>query len=131
MYGSNWSLAQRVRGVPWSAWVVPGRGVVCLLYQQPQTSGVGQACTATDRVLANGVFAAALVADADHADGAFGSGQRTKPGTRVVVGVVPDRARTVRVHTRGFPTASAPVRDNAFALRDETDAPPEAVTFAP
>lgn len=119
MYGMNPSLAQAISGAPWPAWVVPGRGFVCLLYQQSPQAGVGQACTIARRVVVHGVFAATLAAD------------RAEPGRRVVFGVVPDGARTVHVHTPGFASASAPVRGNVFALRDRTSEPPEAITLAP
>ena len=126
--GLNWSLAQRVPRAPWRAWIVPGRGVVCLLHVQPQTGAIGQACTATGRLLRDGMFVASLAADPSQADGAFAS-SRAEPGRRVVFGVVPDRARTVRVHTPGVTPATAQVSENSFALRDETDAPPETITF--
>jgi hypothetical protein len=76
------------------------------------------------------MFVASLAPDPSRANGAFASSQ-AKPGRRVVFGVVPDRAGAVRVHTPGITPATARVTENSFALRDETDAPPETITLVP
>lgn len=124
--GSNWSLAQRLRGIRWPIWLVPGRGFFCLVDAQSRRGGVGQVCATTKSFLTRGVFITTLSAGQD----TFAGGQ-AKSVERTVIGVVPDGTRMVRVHTQGFPTASAAVRKNVFMLRDRTDAAAETLTLVP
>lgn len=118
-HGANWRLAQALPGTPWPAWLIPGRGFVCLMQQKTSRSGIGQACAAERKVLANGIFSTTLAAN-----------PQLQAATRVVIGVVPDRTRAVRVHTPYVPTARVTVRQGVFTLSDDTSAPPESITLA-
>ena len=118
-YGVNWQLAQSLPGAPWPAWIAPGRGHLCLAQQETPRSGIGLACALTREVLEEGVFITTISADSEG----------SKPSHRAVIGVVPDGARAVRVHTPRSAPAFSTVRQNVFALRDRTLDPPEAITL--
>jgi hypothetical protein len=127
-YGAKWALAQRLSGTPWPAWAIPGRGFVCLVDQQARGGGVGQVCTTTKRLLANGAFKASISAPPQTGQDNFAA-SKTKPAKRVVFGLAPDGVRIARVNTPGFASGSAPVDRNVFVLRDKTDSPPETITL--
>jgi hypothetical protein len=65
------------------------------------------------------------IADVTIARAVAGSGIR--PG-RLIVGVAPDGVRAALVRTRDA-TASVPVVDEVFVLRDATVAPPDAIVL--
>lgn len=126
-YGANWRLAQALPGTPWPAWLIPGRGYVCLLQQETSRSGVGQTCAPTREVLESGMFITTLAAPPSQG-GALPS-KRDKPTRRVVIGVVPDGARAVRVHTPRSPSVRYMVSHNVLALRDRALDLPETFTL--
>jgi len=118
-YGVNWQLAQSLPGAPWPAWIAPGRGHVCLAQQETPQSGIGQTCAPLRNVLKEGVFITTLSA----------SSKRRRPAQRVVIGVVPDGTRAVRVHTPGSAPALSTVQQNVFALRDGARDPAEGLAL--
>lgn len=117
-YGANWQLAQSLPGTPWPAWIAPGRGHLCLAQQESPRSGIGQTCALTREVLSVGVFISTISADS----------KGSKPSYRVVLGVVPDGTRAVRVYTPGSAPGQSTVKQNVFALRDRTLDPAETIT---
>jgi len=46
---------------------------------------------------------------------------------RSIVGLVPDKAKRVRIHTPGYPTATRSVERNVFVLTDHIPQPPETI----
>jgi hypothetical protein len=126
-YGANWRLAQALPGAPWPAWLIPGRGYVCLMQQETPRSGIGQTCALTQDVLESGLSITTLPADPSSQAEPFPS-KPSEPAQRVVMGVVPDGTRAVRVHTPRSDSAWSPVSQNVFALRDKALDPPETVT---
>jgi hypothetical protein len=56
----------------------------------------------------------------------------TPPGTphpaRLIAGVAPDGTHEALIHTRGI-TATVPIRDGTFALRDSTLAPADSISL--
>jgi hypothetical protein len=50
-----------------------------------------------------------------------------RPATRSIVGLVPDQAKRVRIHTPGSPTVTRPVERNVFVLTDHIPQPPETI----
>jgi hypothetical protein len=127
-YGANWRLAQGLPGAPWPAWIIPGRGYVCLTQQETPRSGVGQACTPTREALKSGLFITTMSADPRSEGEAF-PWMPNKPTQRVVMGVVPDGTRAVRVHTPRSAAAWSRVSQNVFTLRDRALDPPETITL--
>lgn len=74
----------------------------------------------TNRALKHGIFTASLI-DSSMVD--------AESRERVVVGLVPDGTRAVRVHTPGFAAGVSTVADNVFVLRDAITDSPEAITL--
>lgn len=118
-HGVSGLLAQTLPGAPWPAWIVPGRGQLCLVQQETSLSGIGQTCASTRQVLKEGTFITTLSANS--------TGR--KPTARVVIGVVPDGTRAVRVHTPGTAPARATVDQNVFTLRDRLLGPAAAISL--
>jgi hypothetical protein len=114
--GMRWALAQRMPvDVPGDYWLVPGAGHLCIVNQTPASPGVGVVCAATGQVLGHGMATVAIPRRAD----------LTPTGApRLIVGVAPDRARRVYVHTRRS-VAAAPVVDGLFVRRDAATVPPD------
>lgn len=119
--GMNWALAQRLPvRLPGAYWLVPGRGHLCIVDQGSLGNpGVGTACTPTAEALVHGIASVtvAMPRDAAHVGQA-----------RLIVGVVPDGVRRVRVTTRGQ-VASAAVTGTLFVLRDALAAPPDQIAW--
>jgi hypothetical protein len=114
----NARAAQRLRapdGV--TVWAVPSARAICLVSQESAEAPVAQTCTATRRAMANGVFFTTLAAN--------GAAPAT---TRLVMGLVPDRVRRVRIHTAGAATTTATVTSNTFTLSDRVNQPAEQIT---
>jgi len=57
----------------------------------------------------------------------IGPGDSHVSGYRLIVGIAPNGARQVLVHTNGSVTA-VPVVGNVFTLRDSLDMPPDRLT---
>lgn len=119
--GMNWGLAQRVPvALPGTYWLVPGDGYLCIVGQADRAApGVGTTCARTEQAVAHGVATVTLAPP--------GAAVRVAQ-PRLVVGVAPDGAREVGVHTRGV-VVTAPVIEGAFVLRDAATAPPDLLTF--
>jgi hypothetical protein len=116
-FGMNWELAQRI---PTSArgrfWVVPGRGVLCVLGQE-DTESVSSNCTKTPHAIAHGL--AAILVSENPSPAAGESRYR-----RLMVGIAPNGARAMRVYTDGS-IHVARVVEGAFTLRDREEFPPQ------
>jgi hypothetical protein len=111
-------LAQRLRApAAFATWAVQGDEMLCLVSQRDGFGPVSTTCGAVDRVVEEGIFFASLE---EASRGPVGAG-------RVVIGLVPDRTRAVRVVTPGFGTATVPVVSNTFTLRDAVPDPPERI----
>lgn len=119
--GTNWGLAQRVPvALPGAYWLVPGNGYLCIVGQADLASpGVGTTCARTEQAVEHGVATVTLAPPS-------AAVRIAKP--RLVVGVAPDGAREVLVHTRGV-VVTAPIVESAFVLRDAATAPPDLLTF--
>ncbi len=119
--GMNWDLAQRIpvaqRG---TFWLVPGNRHLCIVQRGSLGSpGVGTTCARTSQAVGHGIANIAV------RRAPFGS---STGQARLIVGVAPDGAREVLVHTRGS-VATAPVAGTAFVLRDSIAAPPDVLTL--
>lgn len=114
--GMNWELAQRMPiQAPGAYWLVPGTGYLCIVNQTPGTLAVGTVCAKTTQALDHGVATVAIPRRTTI----------TPTGTsRLIVGVAPDRAREIYVHTRRE-VVSVPVVDGLFVRRDAVTAPPD------
>jgi hypothetical protein len=120
MLGMRWALAQRMPvDVPGDYWLVPGAGHLCIVNQTPAGPGVGAVCATTAQVLGHGMATVAIPRRAD----------LTPTGaSRLIVGIAPDRARQVYVHTRHH-VAAAPVVDGLFVRRDAATIPPDSLSL--
>jgi len=104
-----------LKGFDREVWALAGAGQVCLL-DRSLASGAGATCTPVRRVLMRGITSTFLQ------DGAPGT-----PPERSTIGLVPDKAKRVRIHTPGFPTVTRPVERNVFVLTDHIPQPPETI----
>lgn len=122
-FGMNWSLAQRIPvALAGAYWLVPGDGHLCVVTQDVAgVEGVGSVCARTAQTIRHGI------ANVTVHRGTAATGGRP---ARLTVGVAPDGARGVRVHTRGAVSA-APVVDHLFVVRDATDRPPDSIELVP
>jgi hypothetical protein len=101
--------------VPGDYWLVPGAGHLCIINQTPASPGVGAVCATTAHVVGHGMATVAIPRSSD----------LTPTGaSRLIVGIAPDRARRVSVHTR-HRVATVPVVDGLFVRRDATMVPPD------
>jgi hypothetical protein len=117
--GMNYALAQRI---PTPAagryWLVPGRGYLCVVSQTPDTAGVGTVCSKTAQARTSGVATTSIPR----------TGQNTPvTGPRMIVGVAPDGARAMIIHTRGK-VAVARVIHGLFVRQDDSVDPPDRMT---
>ena len=114
--GMKWSLARRIPvSLPGTYWLVPGAKHLCLVATTPDSPAVGTVCATANQALRHGVANTSL---------------DPVSGKRLIVGVVPDGTRTVRIRS-GASTTSARVRHGTFVLRDSVSAPPDRVTLLP
>lgn len=100
-------------GVSRQVWALAGDHQLCLLDRSLE-GGAGVVCSEVKQVVVHGIMSTVLQ---DPAKG--------QPAKRSVVGLVPDQARRVRIHTPGFPTVTRPVERNVFVLTDHIPQPPE------
>jgi hypothetical protein len=99
--GANLSLARHVGGQDGSeAWVIPGRGTVCILARQAEDGLGGAVCTSTAAADAGGLNVQ-LASD-------------KLPGGELLAGVVPDGVGSVTVTLAGGGTTSIPVHENVY-----------------
>jgi hypothetical protein len=101
--GANLGLARRAQGLGEDrAWVVPGKGTVCLIAEWPRRHAGGANC----------------VPDAAAAAGALvgASGTASAPGIEFIAGLVPDGVQTVSFHLRGRGVTSAAVREGVYMI---------------
>jgi hypothetical protein len=118
--GGNWRLAQRIPvALPRRYWLVPANRHLCIVAQgSAGPRGAGTTCARTADAVAHGV---AHVTIGGAGPGAAASHPKR---SRLIVGVAPDGARKVLVHTRGE-VAIVPVVHGTFVRRDANAAPPE------
>ncbi|MGA2454561.1 MAG: hypothetical protein ABSG93_13670 [Solirubrobacteraceae bacterium] len=96
--GANLALARRVQGLSeGDAWVVPGKGSVCLIAN-------GSASCTTNSAAADGKLV--LI-----------SGSDKSPGVETVAGVVPDGVGTVSAHLSDGSSQSLAVHENVYLAR--------------
>jgi len=111
--GMNLALARRIPlSLSGSYWLVPGAGYLCVVGQTSSTAGVGTVCARDALALAHGV-----------AFTTFGAGEAGGAG-RLIVGVAPDGARDVLIHTGGA-VVTASAQDGVFVERDQQTDPPD------
>lgn len=117
VFGSNWNFAQRIPAPASGAyWLLPGDGYMCVLSDGSMGSHtLGTVCARASQARRRGIAATAITRAVP--------GSHVKAG-RLIVGLAPDGAKQVVVHTRGS-TETVPVRDEIFVLRDSTAAPPD------
>lgn len=112
--GMDWSLARRVPvPLPGAYWLAPGAEHLCVVATTPDSPAIGTVCATYGQALRNGVANTSLDPTSSR---------------RLIVGVVPDGTRSVRIRS-GDSTASARVRDGTFVHRDSVAAPPDRVTL--
>lgn len=117
VFGSNWNLAQRIPATASGAyWLLPGNGYMCVISDESMGSNtINTTCARALQARRHGIAAVTVT--------------RAVPGShleaaRLIVGLAPDGAHQVVVHTRGF-TETVPVHDEVFVLRDSIVAPPD------
>jgi hypothetical protein len=119
--GMSWRLAQRLPvSLSGAYWLVPGNGYLCVVDQGSLGNpAVGTTCARTAHALAHGIasITVAMPNDAAHV-----------VQSRLIVGVAPDGAHEVQVHTHGV-VATAPVVGTTFVLRDALIGPPDRLTW--
>lgn len=121
--GMSWRLAQRIPvALPGAYWLVPGNRHLCVVSQQDEdVAGVGTNCATTADALSHGVASITVSPP--------GTATRAPTaGARLIVGVVPDGIRKAHVDTRDT-SATLPVVDGVFVLRDGVAAPPDVITL--
>jgi hypothetical protein len=119
-HGLNWALAQALpaRVLP-EAWVVPGRGYICLAQRERQRF-MGGSCSTTRQALDHGLGLTLLSA---HGMDSNGKG-------RVIVGIAPVGARGV-VAQAGVVMTRIPVINGLFMHRDNVLVPPNEFRLVP
>jgi hypothetical protein len=116
--GMNYALAQRIPAhAPGRYWLVPGRGYLCVVSEMPGTPGVGTVCSTTAQARTDGVATTSIPRAGQNAP---------VTGPRLIVGVAPDGAKAVIVHT-GDRTATAHVTSGLFVHRDHAHDPPDRI----
>jgi|GEM_PF-3175296 hypothetical protein len=112
--GANLGLARRAQGSDGAqAWVVPGRGSMCLISAWPERKGGGGACGLDSSALAGRL--------------AVASGSAQAPSRDFLAGLVPDGVARVAVNLPGGHTITAHVRENVYLIAVPRDA--QTVTF--
>lgn len=104
--GANEHLARRAKGFSeGEAWVVPGRGSVCLIADWPAAHNGGATC-ASDEPAIDG----RLVSE---------SSNRHSPGAVFVAGLVPDGISRVTVNLANGGSQAADVHENVYMIKTE------------
>lgn len=110
--------AQRIKAAPWPIWTVRRPGAICLVGEEKT---VEVTCTPDSVAERRGIYLASIMANHD----------LPAHVPRVVIGLVPDWARRVRLYTPGRPMKSIRVRENAFVLEDQEPIPPSRISLVP
>lgn len=100
-------------------WAVAYEHQLCLIDRSGR-DGLATACTTTDRALRHGLMSTFLRDQ-----------QGQQPAERLVVGLVPDRAELVEVHTPGFSTVLRRSVGNILVFEDHVPEPPEELRLIP
>jgi hypothetical protein len=112
--GANLGLSRRApRAGEAEAWVVPGRGSMCLISTWPASGGGGASCQPNAAAIAGRLEVS--------------SGSRRARGTDFIAGLVPDGVSEIAVHLAGGRTRMAAVRENVYLVA--VSGTPESVTF--
>jgi hypothetical protein len=112
--GANLGLARHASGAGGAeAWVVPGRGSMCLISAWPANRGGGASCQPNTAAIAGRLEVS--------------SGSRRAPGTDFIAGLVPDGVSSITVNLPGGRTDTARVRENVYLIA--VSGTPESVTF--
>ena len=123
-FGMDWDLAQRLATNAGVYWAVPGDRYLCIVSRTDllgtDAFSVGATCASVAWVVTHGLASVTL-----RHDRLRGAGLR-----RLIAGVAPNRARAIRVHTRGA-IETAHVVDNTFVLRDRRSRPPDNLYVVP
>jgi hypothetical protein len=121
--GTNWDLAQRLPETGFGEfWLLPGNNFICLIARTGKgtLTSISQTCAPTGVALRHGVASVTLRARSLYVPAR---------NNRFIVGVVPDRAAQIVVHTGSF-TAKASVEGNGvFRLYDRAVDPPDSLTL--
>lgn len=119
--GMNWTLAQRLPvNLSGAYWLVPGNGHLCIVDQGSLGNpAVGTTCARTARALARGIASITI---------ARPNASAHTVQSRLIVGVAPDGAREVQVHTRGTVVTTS-VAGTIFVVRDTLAAPPDRLSW--
>jgi hypothetical protein len=120
-FGMNWNLAQGV-STTWDGelWLVPGTKFLCILWLST-SSLLRQGCAPTQIAISHGLAVVALTADPRNS---------ASEGSRAIIGIAPDGATQVLVHTGESIVRRAVGDEGVFTLRDSIDSPPDRLTFA-
>jgi hypothetical protein len=99
--GANLGLARRAQGFgEQRAWIVPGRGTLCLIAQWPARRAGGANCVPNTAAAAGQLVVV--------------SGTQSAPGFEFVAGLVPDGVNVVSIHLRGRGVTSAAVHEGVY-----------------
>jgi hypothetical protein len=121
VYGMNWGLAQLSPVTKLGKfWVIPGNGFLCVLWHSAMDGVLRQSCAPTSIALAHGV---AIVTLSAHPK------QLIPVGNRLMIGIAPDRAEEVLVHTGDSSTVRPVSARGVFMLNDSAANPPDLLTF--
>lgn len=121
--GANWDLAQKLPGIRFGQfWLLPGRRVLCLVSRTGKTAdaSISQICTPTSSALRHGVASVTLRARPTRVPGRR---------NRFIVGVAPDHASLVMVHTGTMAVTASVNAGGVFHLSDRTFNPPDLLTY--
>lgn len=120
IYGMNWRLAQRLsKSTPVDIWAIPGNEYVCLLSLQ-KSSALGLTCDSTKGALTHGLATTLM--------SRRGIGNKSRQNQRLIVGIAPDRARDVVIHTHES-ELKLPVVHGVFMHSDDGSRAPSQITL--
>lgn len=103
--GASLRLAQRLPVVlPGAYWLVPADGYLCIVSERATDRAALNVCTSTARALRHGIALTTVSSSAG-------------ASSRLIVGVAPDGAAQVSIHT-GHHTSTASVEQSIFVARD-------------
>jgi len=120
VFGSNWNLAQRIPTIASGAyWLLPGNGYMCVVSERSLGSNtINTTCARASQARQRGIAAVTVTREVP--------GSQSK-AARLIVGLAPDGARQVVVHTRGI-AETVRVHHEVFVLNDVIAAPPDFLT---
>ena len=100
--GASITLSRRAQGITnGAAWLIPGDGTICFVYDNPPAGG-GGTCQPDASLTGGGRFPVET------------GGSMEAPGLTSVAGVVPDGVTQVTLNTSGGTTVAVPVHENVY-----------------